>query len=80
MNLVKAGARNMAAWHNWQLRAHGLECSYTDSLWSCREIFPRIFVTAVTLSPGPSEDNPELMQEIEQLAAQQVSDNIIVCD
>ncbi len=82
MDLIQASARNQAAWADWQLRAHGIECRYSDSLWSCwqpgeaTEIHPQ----AVTLAPDSSVENPASVLEIKQLMAAREQEHLEVVD
>ncbi len=71
MDLIQAAARNQAAWADKQLRAHGIVCRYSDSLWTCLQPGPATAMhhEAVTLTPGTAAEKPELMREIVQLVA-----------
>ena len=40
MDLIEAAAKNHAAWADWQLRAHGIDSRYSDSLWTCWQSGP----------------------------------------
>ena len=82
MDLVQAAARNQAAWADKQLRAHGLECRYSDSLWTCWQggEATAIHPQAVTLTPGSAAERPALMREIEQLVAVREHDELEVID
>ncbi len=82
MDLIQAAARNQAAWADRQLRAHGLECRYSDSLWTCWQPGPAtaIHPQAVTLTPGLIAEPPALMREIEQLVAAREQDQLEVID
>ena len=82
MDLIQASARNQAAWADSQLRAHGVECRYSDSLWTCWQGGPAtaIHPQAITLTPGSHAENPEIMREIEQLAAAREQDQLQVID
>ena len=66
MDLIRASARNIAAWHDWQLRAHGIECRYTGGLWTCGASGPAttIHSQAVTLTPAPAATEPATTREI----------------
>lgn len=82
MDLVQAAARNQAAWADKQLRAHGLECRYSDSLWTCWQggEATAIHPQAVTLTPGSAAERPALMREIEQLVAAREHNQLEVID
>ena len=82
MDLIQAAVRNQAAWANKQLRAHGLECRYSYSLWTCWEpgLATAIHPQAVTLTPGSVAEKPALMREIEQLVAAREQDQLEVID
>ncbi len=71
VDLVGGAARNDAGWFDWQLRAHGLDCRYADSLWSCWEPGPEFIPEAITLTPAAAstEQRSDLEAEIEQLLA-----------
>ncbi|MFQ5933205.1 MAG: GNAT family N-acetyltransferase [Dehalococcoidia bacterium] len=79
MDFVQAGARNWAAWHDSQLRAHGLECRRTGSLWSCRQRGGGIYLGALTLS-AVTGDERERLAEIEELVAARRSDDFTLVD
>lgn len=68
-DLIEASARNLAAWHEWQLRAHGLECAWTDSLWSCAQAGPTIFLDAITVSSASGADEASQLAEIQRLVS-----------
>ena len=82
MDLIQAAARNQAAWADKQLRAHGIECKYSDSLWTCWQSGPatEIHHEAVTLTPGSAAENSALMREIEELVAAREQDRLEVVD
>ena len=82
MDLIQATAKNQAAWADKQLRAHGVECHYSDSLWTCRQSGPgtAIHHEAVTLIPGSASETPTLMKEIEELVAAREQDRLTVVD
>ena len=82
MDLIQAAARNQAAWADKQIRAHILECRYSDSLWTCWQSGPATAIhhQAVTLTPGSVAETPALMQEIEQLVVAHEQDQVEVID
>ena len=82
MDLIQSAARNQATWADRQLRAHGIECRYSDSLWTCWQPGPAtaIHPQAVTLTPGSAAEKPALMREIEQLVAAREQDQLKVND
>ena len=82
MDLIQAAARNQAAWADKQLRAHGIECRYSDSLWTCWQPGPATVIhhQAVTLTPVSAAEKPALMREIEQLVAAREQDQLEVMD
>ena len=82
MELVQAAARNQAAWADKQLRAHGIECRWSEALWTSWQAGPATTIhhEAVTLTPGSAAEKPELMREIEQLVAAREQDQLEVTD
>ena len=82
MDLIQAAGRNQAAWADKQLRAHGIECRYSESLWTCWQpsTATAIHPQAVTLVPGSYAENPAVMREIEQLVATREDDPLEVID
>ncbi len=82
VDLVERTARNDAAWFDWQLRAHGLECRYTDSLWSCREPRLEFIPEAITLTAAAAstEQRSNLESEIEHLLAARPRGTLRVLD
>ena len=79
-DLMLAAARNMAAWHDWQVRSHGLATRYSKSLWSCAQPAPVIFLNAITLSPQTSGEANETEAEIDGLVRAMPRDDLRVCD
>ena len=79
-DLIRAAARNMAAWQDGQLRAHGLDCRWTDALWSCGQRGPVIYLGAITLAPGSQENQGEQLAEIEELVALRRGQDFALCD
>lgn len=82
MDLIQAAARNDAAWADKQIRAHGIECRYSESLWTCWQSGPATAIhhEAVTLTPESAGENPATMREIEQLVATREKDQLAVQD
>ena len=71
MDLIQASARNQAAWADKQIRAHGIECRYSDVLWTCwgSGVATEIHDEAVAIAPRSSEHDTRIVDEIEQLVA-----------
>ncbi len=82
MDLIEAAARNQAAWADWQLRAHGIECRYSDSLWTYWQSGPGTVIhpEAITLTPGSAGDKSAAIREIEKLVAAREHDRLDVVD
>ena len=82
IEFVQAAARNQTAWVDKQLHAHGIECRWSDALWTCWQAGPATAIhhEAVTVAPGSAAETPELMREIEQLVAARGQDQLEVKD
>ena len=79
-DLMLAAARNMAAWHDWQIKSHGLATRYSKSLWSCAQPAPVIFLNAITVSPQTSSGASASESEIDGLVRARPGDDLRVCD
>jgi GNAT superfamily N-acetyltransferase len=74
-DLIVAGARNLADWHDACLSSLGIRTRRSKSMWRCEADAPFIYLTAITLSPDPIEQRAEL----ESIASTR-SGPISVCD
>ena len=68
MNLQQASARNQAMWANAQLRAHGVDCRYSDLLWTRWEsgLAASIHHDAITLAPETTAQRGHTVREVER--------------
>jgi hypothetical protein len=74
-DIIKAGALNLADWHDACLHSLDVVTSRSQSLWLCEEDAPFIYLTAITLDGNVAEQRAE----IERLA--RANDRpIAVCD
>lgn len=79
-DLMLAAARNMAAWHDWQITSHGLATRHSESLWSCPQPAPVIFLNAITVASHTSRGTSETEAEIDELVRARPADDLRVCD
>jgi len=67
MNLKQACARNQAVWADAQLRAHGVDCRYSDLLWTCWEsgVATSIHNEVITIASETDSQRGQTVREIE---------------
>jgi hypothetical protein len=75
LDLVSAGAHNIADWHDACLGALGVSSERSSSMWLCTGDAPFIFLTAITLN----KDSTEQRSVVERLARDE-GRAIAVCD
>jgi hypothetical protein len=75
VDVVSAGAHNLADWHDACLSSLGVRTSRSQRLWLCEENAPFIFLTAITLD----QDSNGQRSDIERLVSDG-SGAIAVCD
>lgn len=82
MNLVEASAKNHAAWADKQIRAHGIDCRYSEWLWTCWQSGQgtEIHHQAITLTSGSNLETPSIDREIEQLTSSRENERLEVVD
>jgi len=82
MNLKQACARNQAVWADAQLRAHGVDCRYSDLLWTCWEsgVATSIHNEVITIASETDSQRGQTVREIEQFVAARGHESISVQD
>lgn len=75
LDLVAAGAHNLADWHDACLSSLGTRTHRSDQMWVCEEDAPFIYLTAITLN----QELTDQRSAIERLASERKG-AIAVCD
>ncbi len=80
VDLIQAAARNQAAWADKQLQAHGIDCRYSEHLWTCWEQSQPTSIHHQAVTVTAVGDSATIMAEIEELVSGHEGNPVEVLD